>query len=221
MCRFLMAKSPEPFPPGELLEKFADMAERSRAPDGDRQGDGWGAGWLDAQERWQTLKSSRPVWTDGSIFNLIPKSRIFLFHARSSSFLGHKNVLAYNQPFVRDSFTFVFNGLLQGVNLPVPVAGDIGSQKIWALLSDLLWAHEPGPSLERLAGLLDKNSRRIQALNIGLCDQKNLYAFCRYENQAGYYHLQFYESSGLKMVCSAALSGYDFRPLPLNEVILF
>jgi hypothetical protein len=43
MCRFLIVRSAEALDPGALLASFAEMARLSRAPDGDRQVDGWGA----------------------------------------------------------------------------------------------------------------------------------------------------------------------------------
>jgi predicted glutamine amidotransferase len=42
MCRFLIVRAAAPFDPRELLTEFAEMARLSRAPDGDRQADGWG-----------------------------------------------------------------------------------------------------------------------------------------------------------------------------------
>ncbi len=47
MCRFLLLKSKKPINPQPILEKFAIMAERIKAFDGDWQGDVWGFSRLD------------------------------------------------------------------------------------------------------------------------------------------------------------------------------
>jgi len=221
MCRFLIIKSSAPIHAGEILRKFARMAERSRAPDGDWQGDGWGVSWLDDKENWQSIKSINRVWHETYLFSTIPESRFFLAHARSASFAQHKNVLAYNQPFVRDPYSFVFNGLLKGVRFPSSVPGEIGSQKIWNLLIRLLSNHEERESLDILQALLEGKSRAVQALNIGLCNRKNFYVYCQYLEHPEYYHLQFFESSSLKIVCSEPLGGYDFQPVLVNKVLAF
>ncbi len=125
MCRFLMVKSAEPFAPAALLESFAEMAEKSRAPDGDRQADGWGIAWPDGDGGWIVRKSIRPVWEDAGAFPEIPAAAAFVVHARSASFPEQKDVLDYNQPYASEKAAFVFNGLLRGVALPFPVEGRI------------------------------------------------------------------------------------------------
>lgn len=219
MCRFLMAKSPAPISPGILLRDFADMAEKSRAPDGDRQADGWGAAWLDESGAWRSRTSTTPIWDDRPAFASVPASPILLVHARSASFPGQKGVLAYNQPYASGSWAFVFNGLLQGVSLPRPVPGDIGAQKIWALLSERLAGASAESALAGVVGLLERHSRRLQGLNLGLCDRRNFYAFCRFEGEGTYYQLYGHRSPGLSLVCSEPLPNGDFRPLPRNAVI--
>ncbi|MBI3954995.1 hypothetical protein HY338_01010, partial [Candidatus Gottesmanbacteria bacterium] len=42
MCRFLLVRSKIKIKPEKLLQDFAGMCQKSRAPDGDWQGDGWG-----------------------------------------------------------------------------------------------------------------------------------------------------------------------------------
>lgn len=219
MCRLLMIKSQQPLRAGEILVKFAEMAERSRAPDGDWQGDGWGVGWLDQGGNWRVRKSLRPVWKEKDALRHFPASSFFLGHARSASFSHQKDVLEYNQPYIKDSYGFVFNGLLEGVAFPLPVAGRIGSQKIWSLLwAGLGWSN-PEESLMELAGNLVRYSRRVQALNIGLGGQGRLYAYCRYEGDGVYYQLQFHDSPDLQMVCSEALAGFDFQPIPRDRIL--
>ncbi len=219
MCRFLMIKSRRPHQAADVLRKFAAMAKQSRAPDGDRQGDGWGIGWLDQGGDWQIRKSLRPIWQETAVLAAFPASTFFIAHARSASFPHQKNVLEYNQPYVEKGYGFVFNGLLEGVAFPFPVGGRIGAQKIWCLLSGGLARSSPQTSLTELAGHLERYSRRVQALNIGLAGRGRLYAFCRYEGNGGYYQLQYFDSTDLQLICSEALAGFDFRPVPQGTVI--
>ena len=220
MCRFLLVKAPHPIPGEEIFKQFSAMARQSRAPDGDWQGDGWGAAWLNPDRNWKVLKSLRPIWEDADGLARIPESALFLVHARSASFFNHKGVLDYNQPYVDESFGFVFNGLIQGVSFPFAVAGEIGAQKVWSLLTDFMGRFNPEESLISLSRTLEKCSRRIHALNIGLCDKKNIFASCRYVEDAGYYHLQYFDSPSLKMICSEPLPGFAFRPIPLGRVFV-
>ena len=219
MCRFLMIQSRRPFQAADILRKFAAMAEESRAPDGDRQADGWGIGWLNQGGQWQARKSLKPVWQETEALAQFPASRLFLVHARSASFPHQKDVLEYNQPYIEESYGFVFNGLLEGVTLPFPVHGRIGAQKIWGLLSAGLRWSGPEESLLELAGRLGRSSRRVQALNIGLAGQGRLYAYCRYEGDDGYYQLQYFDSLDLQIVCSEALAGFDFQPVPREWIL--
>ena len=58
MCRFLLAKSKLSINPEKILKSFAKMAKKSKAYDGDWQGDGWGFSWL-KDDKWQIYKSIR------------------------------------------------------------------------------------------------------------------------------------------------------------------
>ena len=221
MCRFLMVKSILAVQPGAVLERFADMAESSRAPDGDWQGDGWGIAWLENNCVWQLKKSLRPIWEDKEEFSRIPAVSRFLVHARSASFAAHKDKLAYNQPFIHNPYAFVFNGLLKGVAFTHPVPGRVGAQKIWSLLIDLIAKLPAEESLPRLKLLLEKNSREIQALNIGLAAPDKFYAYSCFSAYPEYYRLQFFSSRSLTMLSSGKLKGYDFSPVLPDDVVVF
>ena len=219
MCRFLLIKSRKSVKPAKFLAKFAEMAESSKAHDGDWQGDGWGISWLSQSREWQMRKSIRPIWKEENSFHQIPESCWFLIHARSSTFSRHKGVLDYNQPFFNESFAFVFNGLIKGVSLPLPTEGRIGSQKIWTILSKLLEDLSPPQALSKLVDLINKHSKVVQALNIGLCDKKNIYAYCQYSSNPEYYNLSVLNTPSLKMISSTPLDGYDFSPAATDEII--
>ena len=153
MCRFLLVKSKKSVKPHKFLASFALMAKKSKAYDGDWQGDGWGIVWM-ANKKWNIFKSLSPIWEDEHKFPDFPSTTIFAIHARSASFPQHKNNLEYNQPFINDSTVFVFNGLLKGVNLPYKVPGIIGAQKIWFLLKHELKNNSPVKALVKVKNLL-------------------------------------------------------------------
>jgi predicted glutamine amidotransferase len=220
MCRFLILKSSPPMAPRPVLEKFARMAELSRAPDGDRQSDGWGISWSVGGNGWQVERYLSPIWEDIALFDRFPECTSLCVHARSASFPHHKLNLAFNQPYISDSYAFLFNGLLTGVSLPNSINGEIGSQKLWSLLSRYLKTQAPDSSLRSLHETIDQNSRRIQAFNVGLCDQKKIYAYSEYDNHGEYYHLQYHVSPGLAAICSEELDGFQFSPVPLKKVLV-
>jgi predicted glutamine amidotransferase len=221
MCRFLLVKSRTSFAAAPWLESFADMAKDSRAPDGDRQADGWGATWIEPDGRWHFLSSLAPVWTERTAFRDVPSSRFLVVHARSASFPGQTGVLEYCQPFVGGRYAFVFNGLLRGVSLPPGPAGAIGSQRIWALIRGLLDRKTPADSLRILAGILERRAKEISALNIGLCDGERIFAYSKFEIHPEYYRLHAATSPGWTAVCSEPLAGCDFRPVRTREALTF
>jgi predicted glutamine amidotransferase len=218
MCRFLMIKSASPVIPREFLEPFAELAERSPAPDGDPQADGWGISWTDESGLWQARKFTEPIWESAPRFVEFPGSRSICIHARSASAPGLKNDVDFNQPFVDGRYAFVFNGFLEGISLPFPVPGRIGSQKIWELVRARLSDAGGRQSLAEVHGLLNRRSRRVQALNMGLSNADKLYALCQYDGHEDYYRSRVYDSPELRMICSGPLAGFAFLPAPVDRV---
>src|SRR3989344_4992469 len=145
MCRFLLVKSKKLIKPQKLLLQFAQMAKKSRALDGDWQGDGWGVAYKN--QKWEIHKSLNPIWQDENTFNKFPKTDLFLVHARSASFPKDRGVIEFNQPFIYKNYAFVFNGLLRGVRLPMKVSGRIGAEKIWFLLKKYLGRYPTAEAL--------------------------------------------------------------------------
>lgn len=129
MCRFFMIKSETPLKIEGFLMKFSEVCKNSRTPDGDWQGDGWGISYTGDKNEWIIYKSINPIWEEKDQIKKIPESKFFLVHARSSSFENQRNFLEYNQPFIYEKYSFVFNGFVKGISLPFRVKGDIGSQK--------------------------------------------------------------------------------------------
>lgn len=179
------------------------MAKKSKAPDGDWQGDGWGVSWMDKNGQWQIYKSLLPVWEDRNAFGQIPKTAAFAVHARSASFPQHKGFLEFNQPYIAGKYSFVFNGLLRGVSLIIP--GKIGAEKIWYLVQNELKKRKPQEALDAVADLLKQNSRQIVALNMGLLDKEEFYSFSYFTQFPEYYQLRSFQTEGFRVICSEDL----------------
>lgn len=215
MCRFLLFKSKQPQNPQAIIKSFSQMAKKSKAFDGDWQGDGWGISWLDEND-WKSYKSVKPIWEDDKKEALLFSSKIFLIHARSASFPQHKNNKEYNQPFINSIMAFVFNGLIKGVSLHLP--GVIGSQKIWSLLQKKLLTMTPESALKETERIITKNSKTVQALNIGIADKDNIYALCYYSNHKDYYSLHYSKTADVSIISSEPIEGFNFFRLIKGEV---
>jgi len=217
MCRFLLYKSKEPSVITDMLNAFARMAEKSRAYDGDSQCDGWGISWLE-NNTWHTYKSVRPIWEDVNSFTQFPSSTLYTIHARSASFPQHKNNIEYNQPYIDNTYSFVFNGLLKGVTLSIP--GNIGAQKIWNLLNGQLKTKKVDVSCPSAVEILKKNARVVQALNMGLAYKGSIAAYSTYAEHPLYYSLHYVDEPSFKLICSEPIEGFSFKTLPNNSFLL-
>lgn len=218
MCRFLLAKSKEKIDPKYILKGFAEMARKSKAYDGDWQGDGWGVSWWNGKS-WEQYVSLKPVWKDEDFFSFIPETTSLIVHARSASFDRHKNTIEYNQPYIQGRYAFVFNGLIKGVTLPHQLDGKIGAQKIWSLVLMYLKKYSPELALKKAIFDLNKHSRFIQALNIGLSDGKNIYMYNQYANHEKYYRLQSHITKQLVIGVSEKIEGFEFVPVNLKKIL--
>jgi len=229
MCRFLLIKSKKEIAPQELLNKFADMAKNSRAPDGDRQGDGWGVAYKNPKSQipnpkkyeWNVYKSLKPVWEDREAFHKIPAGSLFAVHARSASFPNQKGNIEYNQPYISNGQCFVFNGVLQGVKLTTPLAGEIGAQKIFSLFKLQLKTKKAHQALQTVDETLQKNTRRINGLNVGFLQDEALYVLCDYFVNADYFGVRYSETDDLTLVCSEPLAGFEWQQMKKGEVKVF
>lgn len=219
MCRFLLAKSNKAFSPKQLLKDFAQMAEKSKAFDGDWQGDGWGFSWLDKNNKWQLYRSLKPVWKDQSSFDSFAKTSMYVIHARSATFPQHKGYIEFNQPYMNNTCAFVFNGYLKGVTLSIP--GKIGAEKIWYLLQKTLKEKKPVEALEKVKNILKKNTKIIQALNIGLSDGKNIYAITYYTMHPEYYRLCYLKTRELSVICSEPIGEYNLSQTISGSILSF
>jgi len=217
MCRFLLAKSSGLFQPSTLLYPFTKMAKNSKTYEGDRQKDGWGTSWIDSHNMFRVHKSLNPVWKDHSVFKSFNSTNMLSIHARSTSFQKDKGVISFNQPYISSSFSFVFNGLLKKVSLSVP--GKIGAEKIWNLFKQIQKNCEPANTLKILRNKLISSSKEIQALNIGLCTNKNIYALCYFTKHPIYYQLHYINTPTIKIISSEPIEGYEFKSVQSGTIL--
>jgi predicted glutamine amidotransferase len=220
MCRFLLASSEEKMNPKQLLETFAQACEKSIAPNGDLQEDGWGVAWLDKNNKWHSKKSLHPIWKDTDSFSSVPETRLLVVHARSATFPKEKGEITYNQPYISGNYCFVFNGALKGVTLTRPIPGKIGAQKIWWLLKEALERNSVADSLNKLKNFLEMHSREVTALNVGIATPDVIAAMCNYAKHPDYYSLN-YADNGVKIICSEEIQGFNFNKIKKNELKKF
>ncbi len=227
MCRFLLVKSEESIKPVSLLNQFADISKQSRALNGDWQGDGWGVSWFDEESQtWQLTRSLKPIWEkrEREKFTHLPKVKIFCAHARSATFETQMGDISYNQPYLSEdnSLSFVFNGHLKGVKLNRHVPGKSGAQKLWHILQENFIKQES--ALKKIKNLMLKNTREIQAMNIGLANQEAISALCLYKpnnKKPDYHRLWYLDKASLNIICSEPLANYkqEMRKLDSGEVL--
>jgi predicted glutamine amidotransferase len=215
MCRFLMVKGEENFSIEEFLFSFSQKCKENK----EWQGDGWGICWLNSKNEWECFKSLSPIWEDKRKFKEFPKSKIFIIHARSSTFEKDKGNLNFNQPFVDGEITFVFNGEISGVR-GIEVEGEIGAQKIFNLIKRFLSKMEIKEAIRKTQILIEKNSREIKALNIGICDKRNFFVLCRYSRQKDYYEIKYFKNSKNSLVCSEKILNLDFKTMGNGEILV-
>jgi len=222
VCRFLLIKSTSPIRIDEFLKQFAQACFLSKTPDGDWQGDGWGISFLSEDGRWLIRKSLLPIWRETEVFNIFPRSKFFLVHARSASFPQQKGLIEYNQPFISSSFAFVFNGFLKGMSFPPALQGNIGSQKLWSMLLKLVETEkEPAKAIRHVKEICLKKSKKIMALNIGFCDRRSIYGLCYYECYSDYYQLYAAKLPSLSLISSERLGEFESQKISPGELVVF
>jgi len=220
MCRFLMVQSKEKVESQKFLHLFANMCETSVSPYGGKQKDGWGVAWLDEYGAWKELKSLNPMWEDKEKFFLIPKTTTLVAHTRRAPDSYGIGLVAYNEPYIANDYCFVFNGRVNGVSLKKPVPGDVGAQKIWSLLQKKLREQSPSQALLGFKTFLEKNSREIIALNIGLASKDSLTALCKYNGDKNYFALRT-KTGKINIICSGNLRGLKFLQMENNQIVVF
>lgn len=216
MCRLLITKAKEKKDMSDVLSGFADMAEKSRTSDGDRQGDGWGVCWREGGA-WKCYRSLKPVWKDRESFSEVPNTDLLVAHARSATFADTKGDVSLNQPFVSGDYAYVFNGHLRGVSLS-GVKGRIGSEKIWNLIQREMERKSPADALETVYRLIKKNTKIIFGANIVVVSDFGIWAVSTTEQEGDYFTLRKSLSDREFIISSEEISGYSFEKLKKDKV---
>lgn len=218
MCRFLLFRSENKNKPEKYLTRFAAMCKKSRTPEGDKQEDGWGITWKE-NNSWKLRKSLLPIWEDKKVFSKIPSTDLFMVHARSAGFSNQKGNLNYNQPYLADSLSFVFNGMIRGVRLPVPLDGEIGAQKIFSLLKKETDKNTPEKALLAVLKTLTEHSQKIEGMNIGLVKDDKFYLLCEYYINKDYFTVRYFQDNIVTLVCSEPFGLYNWNSMGKGEII--
>lgn len=195
------------------------MVEKSRTPEGDRQGDGWGVAWYKGG-MWHEYKSLKPMWETNDQFDSIPRTEKMAIHARSASFPNQIGNIRYNQPYIQGNVCFVFNGVLQGVKLEKAVSGISGAEKIFHLIQEYLQTHDEKEALLQLDSLLRTHSQRIGGLNIGIMRGEKVAVLCDYGRDPSYFSVRYHQDESKTLVCSEVLNGYSWKMIHKGEVVL-
>lgn len=220
MCRFLIQTTRTRQPALARLHAFADMARDSQVSPGKWQGDGWGVAWRDDNDCWQLYKSLRPVWEDREVFAQVPASTCVVAHARAASFDRGKGVIEVNQPYLGGGYAFVFNGWLKGVRFSPGLPGEIGAQKLWALLQGYLREAAPPDALNRLRDWLIAHTQFIGACNIALTDGAQVYALSMYQQRGEYYNLRYARDAEACLLVSEPIAGAETAWLMKDVAVL-
>src|SRR3989344_1905586 len=220
MCRFLIVKSKNKINPKELLKSFALACQKSVAPDGELQKDGYGIAWYDSKI-WQLKKSLAPIWEEQDSFERIPETNILIAHARGAGFDKDRGCIDFNEPFIEGKLCFVFNGIIRGVSIKRKLEGKIGSQKLFSLIKAEFKDKNSDDVLKFVNKIILSNSEKIEGMNIGLVKDGEISALCQYYDNKDYYSLQYYQNKNLTIVSSEAFGGFDWKQFKKGEVKTF
>ena len=224
MCRFLLVRSKNKIKPEKLLQDFAFMCQKSRAPDGDWQGDGWGIaiGIKNSEFRiqnWREYKSLKPVWEERDKFQEFTETNMFVVHARSAGFPDQKGIIEYNQPYVSDDLCFVFNGMIKGVKIDRKLEGKIGAQKIFSLILEEKRDRSIEEVLKSVDKLLLEKSKKIIGMNIGVVKDNKFYILCEYEKNSNYFGVRYFQNDEMTLICSEPIGNYEWMIMKKGEVL--
>src|SRR3989344_871330 len=220
MCRFLIIKSKTQINLVDILNQFALACEKSIAPDGERQRDGFGNAWRE-NGKWNNKKSLLPIWEEENVLKDIPETSLLVVHARGSGFEKDRGIIDYNEPFIEGDICFVFNGMIRGVKIKRKLEGRIGSQKIFSLTKEKLDKRNSKEVLEYIKTTVLNNSEKIEGMNIGLVDDEEITALCQYSDNKDYYTLNYCHNTNLIMISSEAFGDYDWKQFKRGEVKTF
>ncbi|MCU1660084.1 MAG: Glutamine amidotransferase class-II [Pseudonocardia sp.] len=197
MCRWL-GYFGDPIRPEELLYQPArSLIEQSKshAPDvAIANGDGYGLGWYGTADQPGLFRSASPAWGDRNLREISAQisSPLFLAHVRAAT--GTPVQQTNCHPFRHGDWMFVHNGLIDSYHrlrrdlllrvdpeLFPCIEGSTDSELMFYLALTFGLAEDPLGGLERMAGFVEAEGRRIGSehplqMTVGLTDGVRLYA---------------------------------------------
>ncbi len=208
MCRLLYVNSKGKFDTGEYLEKFAEVAQKSK----EYQGHGWGCAFLQ-DGVWKYYKNVKPIWEDN--FSQFGYSTRLITHARSA-FKDEGIFVENNMPFFDDKYIFIFNGELRGVK--IKEEGRIGAEKIFNYIKRF----DKGSgkdALQKGTEIITKKSSYVRAMNIILSDSKASYVHSQFNEDDEYFTMHKKVTDDTIVVCSDPFIGEEnWEPIPNNSL---
>lgn len=191
MCRLLLIKSQNEFDLSFYLKTFAELCRTSK----EYQGHGWGLTFLNAGHQ-NKYHSITPIWeNDLSSFG---STTFVLAHARSA-FRDEGIVIKNNMPFSDNTYTFAFNGELQGVR--IKEEGRIGAEKIFNYIKRF----DKGDmklAFERAMSLIPKKARYIRAMNILMTNFDSIFINSLYNEDPDYFAMYRKHEDNKLIICS-------------------
>jgi len=219
MCRFLIVKSKDKIRPENFLKPFSEVTQKSVAPDGETQKDGFGIAWKN-NGKWEVQKSLKPIWEEHDTFEKIPETDFLVAHARGAGFAQDRGEIEYNEPFIEGDSCFVFNGIIRKVKLDMTLEGKIGSQKIFSLLK-MYFKKNPDTALQTVNDLILEKSEKIEGMNIGLITKDKIYVLNQYDSNEDYYGLHYFENERQTIISSEKFGDYKWNKFKKGKVHVF
>lgn len=174
------------------LRSFARISEHSK----EYQGHGWGCALLTPQRQWRVYKNIKPIWQDD--LAQFDDTTLLLAHARSA-YRNEGICVENNMPFYDDKYVFAFNGELHGVR--ISERGRIGAEKVFNFVKrfneDDLQA-----ALVKGVGIIRKRARHVRAMNIVICEEKQIHVSSFFSEDAEYFTMHVCAIAHSVIVCS-------------------
>ena len=188
------------------MEQFALISKNSK----EFQGHGWGCCFI-KDGKWEQYKNIKPVWEDE--INKFGETILLVAHARSA-FRDEGIVVENNMPFFDGKNVFIFNGELRGVR--IKEEGRIGAEKIFNLIKRIN-NENIGNGLKKAIEIIKDRTKYIRAMNIVICDRKNVFISSLYNEDQEYFQMHIRRGDPL-ILCSDAFQGEGWETIANNTM---
>jgi predicted glutamine amidotransferase len=221
MCRFLIIHSLKEFSPENYTEDFIEKTKKSLTPDGDLQKDGWGIFYLNYKNNtYNIFKSLNPIWEDKINYNDLGKINFLALHVRSSSTPYIENKIEYNQPYYKENFLFLFNGLLKGVK--IQSEGEIGAQKLFNLFFKFYKDEkEDFKIFKEFISYVKENSKEIVGLNLAIVNikERKIFINSKFSCYEDYFTLKIFKNKNFLIISSVTLDNIEFEKIKNDSIL--